>query len=132
MPIFHRTTNPLVAHFRILTASRIQMIAIHEQDEWPAVAELHGYLSEIETDAPAECYATVPSILRMLRAEGPDPGDSIIGFTTHGDSGLASDVEALIRKKIETAIAKFNMFSATDRNHEIWRNDRPEAAGQNC
>ena len=92
MPIFHRTTNPLVAHFRILTASRIQMIAIHEQDEWTAVAEMYGYLSEIETDAPAECYATVPSILRMLRAE----------------------------------------FSATDRNHEIWRNDRPEAAGQNC
>jgi hypothetical protein len=134
MPTFHRTANALIPHIRILGPRRIQLLGIEEQSEWSYIDEMVCEIDEPE--APRECWGTVPSILRMLRdhahEHAVDPGASIIGFITHGDSGLASDVEALIRKKIETAIAKFNMFSATDRNHEIWRNDRPEAAGQNC
>ena len=134
MPIFHRTANALILHVRVISATRLQLLGIEEQSEWSYIAEMVCEIDEPE--APRECFATLPSILRMLRdhahEHAVDPGGSIIGFISHESSEASTDAEARVLRTVETAIAKFNMFSATDRNHEIWRNDRPEAAGQNC
>lgn len=121
MPTFHRAVNALILHVRVISATRLQLLGIESQSEWSFIAEIVCDIDEPE--APRECFATLTSILRMLREEAPDPGDSIIGFISHESSEASPDAEARVLKTVEAAVAKFNMFSATDRNHEIRRNN---------